>query len=72
MLALRDARHTASAGAARVANADATLVLIERVVPPGNTPSPAKWMDLNMLVVAGGRERTETEYRALYAGPAST
>jgi hypothetical protein len=45
----------------------ARLMLIERVVPAGNGPSFAKWMDLNMLVIAGGRERTEAEYRHLYA-----
>jgi hypothetical protein len=42
------------------------LLLVERVIPPGNTPSFARLMDLNMLVIAGGRERTEAEYRVLY------
>ena len=42
------------------------LLLVERVVPPGNAPAFAKLMDLNMLVIAGGRERTEAEYRMLY------
>lgn len=51
----------------RAMGADAKLLLIERVIPPGNAPSFGKWMDLNMLVVAGGRERTEAEYRSLYA-----
>jgi hypothetical protein len=43
----------------------ARLLLIERVIPPGNTPSFAKWMDLNMLIVADGRERTEAEFASL-------
>lgn len=43
----------------------ARLVVIERVIPSGNAPSEAKLFDINMLVVAGGRERTESEYRAL-------
>ena len=47
--------------------ADAKLLIIERVIPPGNAPSFGKWMDSNMLVVAGGRERTEAEYRLLCA-----
>ncbi|MGH9059062.1 MAG: methyltransferase, partial [Acidimicrobiales bacterium] len=34
------------------------LLLIERVVPPGDAPHPSKDMDLFMLVVLGGRERT--------------
>jgi hypothetical protein len=44
---------------------DARLLIAERVVPPGNTPSEAKLFDINMLVVVGGLERTEEEYRQL-------
>jgi hypothetical protein len=51
----------------RAMGRDARLLLIERVVPPGNEPSIAKWMDLNMLVVAEGRERTEAEFAELFA-----
>jgi len=43
------------------------LLLVERLIPPGNGPSFAKMMDLNMLALAGGLERTEAEYRALFA-----
>jgi hypothetical protein len=42
------------------------LLVIERVVPPGNGPSEAKLFDINMLVVVGGQERTEAEYRMLF------
>jgi hypothetical protein len=45
----------------------ARLLVIERVVPEGNAPAEAKLFDINMLVVAGGRERTEQEYRRLFA-----
>ena len=41
--------------------------MVETVIPPGNDPSFAKLLDLNMLVIPGGKERTEAEYRALYA-----
>ena len=41
------------------------LLLLEMVVPAGNTPAYAKLLDLLMLVYAGGRERTEAEYRDL-------
>jgi len=41
------------------------LILIEAVVPPGPEPSLVKWFDLHMLVLAGGKERTETQWRAL-------
>lgn len=47
---------------------DARLLVIERVVPEGNVPSEAKLFDISMLVVAGGRERTEAEYRRLFDG----
>ena len=43
----------------------ARLLLAERIVPPHNEPSEAKLFDINMLVVVGGRERTQTEYRQL-------
>jgi hypothetical protein len=44
------------------------LLLVEMVIPPDNQPSPSQAMDLNMLVVVGGRERTEHEYRNLLQG----
>ncbi|HVS20845.1 MAG TPA: methyltransferase, partial [Pyrinomonadaceae bacterium] len=36
------------------------------VVPPGSEMHFSKFMDLNMLVMTGGRERTEAEFCALY------
>jgi len=45
---------------------DARLVVIERVIPPANTPSEATLFDINMLVVLGGQERTEQEYDELF------
>jgi SAM-dependent methyltransferase len=42
------------------------LLLVEMVIPPDNRPSPAQAMDLNMLVLLGGRERTEEEYQRLF------
>ena len=45
---------------------DARLLVIERVIPAGNEAAEAKLFDINMLVVIGGRERTEEEYRALF------
>ncbi|HEX8847727.1 MAG TPA: methyltransferase [Pyrinomonadaceae bacterium] len=43
------------------------LLLIEAAVAPGNEPSLGKLMDINMLVLPGGRERTEKEYADLFA-----
>ena len=45
--------------------ADSRLLLVESVIPPGNDPCWPKFLDLNMLAIPGGQERTETEYRAL-------
>jgi hypothetical protein len=42
-------------------------LLIEFVIKPSNQPDFAKWLDLNMLVILTGRERTEEEFRDLYA-----
>jgi O-methyltransferase domain len=47
------------------ASAGERLVLIEAVIEPGNDPSGAKWLDLLMLVIAGGRERTVQQWREL-------
>ncbi|BAU66095.1 hydroxyneurosporene-O-methyltransferase [Stanieria sp. NIES-3757] len=41
------------------------LLLFEQVIPTGNEPNFAKLLDLNMLVMTGGRERTEAEYQTL-------
>jgi ubiquinone/menaquinone biosynthesis C-methylase UbiE len=49
----------------RAMRADARLLVIERLVPTGGEPHESKFMDLNMLVMAGGRERSEQEYRSL-------
>ncbi|MBV9958516.1 MAG: methyltransferase [Acidobacteria bacterium] len=43
------------------------LLLVEAVVPSGSEPHFSKFIDLNMLVMTGGRERTEEEYRQLFA-----
>jgi len=43
------------------------LLLVENVIPPGDEPSFGKWLDLLMLVYAGGRERTVNEFRDLLA-----
>ncbi|MGH3768076.1 MAG: methyltransferase [Pseudonocardiaceae bacterium] len=53
----------------RGAMADTACVLLaEVVVPTGNEPSGGKLLDLEMLVMTGGgRQRTEAEYRSLFA-----
>jgi hypothetical protein len=43
------------------------LLLVEMTLPEDNRPSAAQPMDLNMLTLFGGRERTEAEFRGLLA-----
>jgi hypothetical protein len=43
------------------------VLVIELLIPPGNVPSFAKSQDVTMLVNLGGRERSEIEYRSLFA-----
>lgn len=49
----------------RALPAGATLLLLETVIPQRNEHSFGNFMDLNMLVMTGGRERTADEYRQL-------
>ena len=52
---------------AKSAPKGAKLLLVETVVEEDdNAPSLSKIMDLNMLVMTGGRERTPSEYAALF------
>jgi hypothetical protein len=49
----------------RAMPAHSRLLLMERVIPPGNAPSVGKLADITMLLHYGGLERTEAEYRGL-------
>ena len=51
--------HTAMTG-------NGKLLLLEMVVPEGNQPHPSKILDLAMLALPGGLERTATEYEELF------
>lgn len=44
---------------------DGKLLVIEMLIPDDNRPSPAQLIDLDMLVMTGGLERTASEYGAL-------
>jgi hypothetical protein len=56
---LRRCREAAAPGA--------KILIVESVIPPGDEPHPGKWLDLIMLAVPGGRERTAPEYEKLLA-----
>jgi hypothetical protein len=49
-----------------MASARGTVILLEGVIAPGNEPSPGKIMDLEMLLLPGGRERSADEFRSLF------
>jgi hypothetical protein len=46
----------------------ARLLVLESVVPPGNTPHGSKWLDVLMLTLLRGREREEEQWRSLLSG----
>jgi C-methyltransferase len=49
----------------RVLPAQGRLLIVERTVAADNTPHQAKTIDLMMMALLGGRERTTDEWRAL-------
>ena len=44
------------------------LLIVDQVLPEGNAPSFGKFSDLIMMVMPGGMERTEAEFKALLTG----
>ena len=47
--------------------ANGKLILVDCVVPETDAPDFSKFIDLNMLVMTGGKERTEKEFEELLA-----
>jgi hypothetical protein len=43
------------------------LLIVEMVLPPGDAPHPGKLLDITMLLLPGGQERTPEEYADLLA-----
>ena len=43
------------------------LLVVDRVIGPPNAPDPQKFFDVAMMLMLGGRERSEPEWKALYA-----
>jgi hypothetical protein len=48
-------------------NAGGRLLVVDNVIQPGNHFSPGKFLDLQMLIFPGGCERTERQFRDLFA-----
>ncbi|MGH8232378.1 MAG: methyltransferase, partial [Steroidobacteraceae bacterium] len=49
----------------KVMRPDGRVLLVEMVLPPGDSMHPGKILDMLMLLAPGGQERSEEEYRAL-------
>ena len=49
----------------RAMQGNGKLLIVEMIVPEGNDPHPSKLLDLEMLTLPGGIERTEREYEQL-------
>lgn len=52
---------------AKAMHAGSKILVIEAVIPTGNTLHPGKFMDINMMAMTGGKERTQAEYSVLFA-----
>jgi hypothetical protein len=50
----------------RVMKPEGRLILLEAVLQPANTPDMGKLIDLEMMLIPGGRERTEIEFKSLF------
>ncbi len=48
-------------------NSDRRLLVVDSVIQPGNDFSPGKFRDLQMLIFPSGCERTERQFRHLFA-----
>jgi hypothetical protein len=42
------------------------VLVLEKTVPTDDTPSPGRWLDLHVMLLTGGRERTMPQYEALF------
>jgi hypothetical protein len=54
-------------GCRKGVNDGGKLLVVDSVIQPGNDFAPAKFLDLQMLIFPGGCERTEKQFRDLFA-----
>lgn len=63
-----DGRATAILRTIRdAARPDSRLLILDQIVPPGNEAGGGKWLDLLMLALLAGKERSEVQWRDLLA-----
>ena len=47
-------------------NSDGRVLVIDAVMRAGNAPDPNKLMDISIMALTRGRERTEAEFQELF------
>ena len=50
----------------RAMRPDARVLVLEAPLPTDDSPGPGRWLDLQVMVLCGGRERTLEEYAGLF------
>lgn len=50
----------------RAMRPDARVLVLEKPIPPDDRPTPGRWLDLHVMLLTGGRERTVEEYQRLF------
>ena len=50
----------------RAMRPDARVLVLEAPLPSDDSPGPGRWLDLQVMVLCGGRERTVEEYAGLF------
>jgi SAM-dependent methyltransferase len=50
----------------RAMGPEGRVLVVDNVIPPGNDPQWGKKLDINMLVLTGGRERTQEDFARLF------
>src|SRR5262249_34288048 len=50
----------------RAMRPEARVLVLEAPLPSDDSPGPGRWLDLQVMVLCGGRERTVEEYAALF------
>jgi hypothetical protein len=50
----------------RAMRPDARVLVLEAPLPADDSPGPGRWLDLQVMLLCGGRERTVEEYAGLF------
>jgi hypothetical protein len=50
----------------RALSREARVLVLEKPIPTDDRPTPGRWLDLHVMLLSGGRERTVEEYERLF------